>query len=55
MYGNCRASWYKFDIVSTILAKSLALDKIEMDISLLLDEIEEVVNNLHQKGEISCI
>jgi uncharacterized Rmd1/YagE family protein len=43
---------YQFDIVSTILAKSVALDKIEMDISLLLDEIEEVVNNLHQ-GELA--
>lgn len=39
---------YQWDIVATILAKSVALDKIEMDISLLLDEIEEVVNNLHQ-------
>lgn len=39
---------YQLDIVSTILAKSVALDKIEIDISLLLDEIEEVVNNLHQ-------
>lgn len=39
---------YQLDIVSTILAKSVALDKIEMDISLLLDEIEEVVNDLHQ-------
>lgn len=39
---------YQLDIVSTILAKSVALDKIEMDISYVLDEIEEVVNNLHQ-------
>lgn len=39
---------YQLDIVATILAKSVALDKIEMDILLLLDEIEEVVNNLHQ-------
>jgi uncharacterized Rmd1/YagE family protein len=39
---------YQLDIVATILAKSVALDKIEMDISLLLDEIEDVVNNLHQ-------
>ena len=39
---------YQLDIVATILAKSVALDKIEMDIAYLLDEIEEVVNNLHQ-------
>jgi len=39
---------YQLDIVATILAKSVALDKIEMDISYLLDEIEDVVNNLHQ-------
>ena len=39
---------YQLDIVATILAKSVALDKIEMEISSLLDEIEEVVNNLHQ-------
>ena len=39
---------YQLDIVATILAKSVALDKIEMDISYLLDEIEEVVNKLHQ-------
>lgn len=39
---------YQLDIVSTILAKSVALDKIEMDISYLLDEIEEVVNDLYQ-------
>lgn len=39
---------YQFDIVSTVLAKSVALEKIESDISLVLDEIEDVVNNLHQ-------
>lgn len=39
---------YQLDIVATVLAKSVALDKIEMDISYLLDEIEDVVNNLHQ-------
>ena len=39
---------YQLDIVATILAKSVALDKIEMDIYYLLDEIEEVVNDLHQ-------
>jgi len=39
---------YQLDIVSIILAKSVALDKIEMEISLLLDDIEEVVTDLHQ-------
>jgi uncharacterized Rmd1/YagE family protein len=39
---------YQFDIVSTVLAKSVALEKIEMEISRLLDEIEDVVNNLYQ-------
>lgn len=39
---------YQLDIVSIVLAKSVALDKIEIEISYLLDEIEEVVNNLHQ-------
>jgi uncharacterized Rmd1/YagE family protein len=39
---------YQLDIVATILAKSVALDKIEIDISYLLDETEEVVNKLHQ-------
>lgn len=33
---------YQLDIVSIILAKSVALDKIEMEISLLLDDIENV-------------
>lgn len=39
---------YHFDIVSTVLAKSVALEKIELEISRLLDEIEDVVNNLYQ-------
>ncbi|MDF2634970.1 MAG: hypothetical protein K0R78_1844 [Pelosinus sp.] len=43
---------YHFDIVSTVLAKSVALEKIESDISRVLDEIEDVVNNLHQ-GELA--
>ena len=43
---------YQFDIVSTILAKSVALEKIEMEISRVLDEIEDVVNSLH-KGELA--
>ncbi|SFL72829.1 RMD1 family protein [Pelosinus propionicus] len=43
---------YQFDIVSTVLAKSVALEKIESDISRVLDEIEEVVNNLY-RGELT--
>ncbi|AJQ27360.1 protein of unknown function DUF155 [Pelosinus fermentans JBW45] len=43
---------YQFDIVSTVLAKSVALEKIEADISRVLDEIEEVVNNLY-RGELT--
>ena len=39
---------YQLDIVSTILAKSVALGKIEIEISYLLDELEDVVNKLHQ-------
>jgi uncharacterized Rmd1/YagE family protein len=39
---------YQFDIVSTVLAKSVALEKIESEISRVLDEIEDVVNNLYQ-------
>ncbi len=39
---------YQFDIVSTVLAKSVALEKIESEISHVLDEIEDVVNNLYQ-------
>ena len=39
---------YQLDIISIVLAKSVALDKIEMDISYLLDEIENVVSDLHQ-------
>jgi len=43
---------YQLDIVSTVLAKSVALEKIEADISRVLDEIEEVVNNLY-RGELT--
>ena len=43
---------YHFDIVSTVLAKSVALEKIESDISRVLDEIEDVVNDLYQ-GELA--
>jgi uncharacterized Rmd1/YagE family protein len=38
---------YHREIVATILAKSVALEKIEVDISGLLDEIEEIVTFLH--------
>ncbi len=37
---------YQLDIVSIVLTKSVALEKIESDIYRVLDEIEEVVNNL---------
>lgn len=47
-----RQEEYQLDIVSTVLAKSVALEKIESDISRVLDEIEEVVNNLYQ-GELA--
>lgn len=39
---------YQREIVATILAKSVALEKIEIDIDLLLDEIEGIVEYLHQ-------
>ncbi|HWR56645.1 MAG: RMD1 family protein [Bacillota bacterium] len=43
---------YQWEIVATILAKSVALEKIEIDIDLLLDEIEDIVEFLHQ-GKLS--
>jgi uncharacterized Rmd1/YagE family protein len=39
---------YQREIVATILAKSVALERIEIHIDLLLDEIEDVVQYLHQ-------
>jgi uncharacterized Rmd1/YagE family protein len=39
---------YQQEIVATILAKSVSLEKIETDIDLLLDEIEDIVEYLHQ-------
>lgn len=36
------------EIIATVLAKSVALEKIEADIDLLLDDIEEVVGFLEQ-------
>jgi uncharacterized Rmd1/YagE family protein len=38
---------YHREIVATMLARSVALEKIEVDISRLLDEIEEIVTFLH--------
>lgn len=43
---------YQQEIVSTVLAKSVALEKIEIDIEILLDEIEDIVEFLHQ-GKLS--
>jgi uncharacterized Rmd1/YagE family protein len=42
------ANAYQQEIVAIVLAKSVALEKIETDIDLLLDEIEDVVEYLHQ-------
>jgi uncharacterized Rmd1/YagE family protein len=36
------------EIIATVLAKSVALEKIEADIDLLLDDIEEIVQFLEQ-------
>jgi uncharacterized Rmd1/YagE family protein len=36
------------EIIATVLAKSVALEKIEADIDLLLDDIEEIVHFLEQ-------
>lgn len=43
---------YQLGIVSTILAKSVALEKTEIEIDKLLDDIEDIVNKLHQ-GELA--
>lgn len=42
-----RLDEYQFEIVSTVLAKSVALEMVEFEIGRLLDEIEIVVNNLY--------
>ena len=42
---------YQLEIVSTILAKSVSLDKNEIEVDTLLDRIENVVNNLN-RGEL---
>lgn len=39
---------YQREIVATILAKSVALDRIEIETDLLLDEIEHVIELLHR-------
>ncbi|MEN6564866.1 MAG: RMD1 family protein [Veillonellales bacterium] len=49
---TAQAAVYHLEIVSTVLAKSVALDKIEFDISILLDKIEDVVTHLYQ-GDLS--
>jgi len=43
---------YQREIVATILAKSVALDRIEIETDRLLDEIEDIVHLLH-KGNLS--
>lgn len=43
---------YQMDILSVVLAKSVALEKIETDIEILLDEIELVINAM-QTGHLS--
>jgi len=43
---------YHFNIIATILAKSVALEKIEEDIDILLDKIEDIVNFL-EKGKLN--
>jgi len=46
------AKEYQLEIIATILAKSVSLEKIEVDIGYLLDEIEYIVAKLHQ-GELA--
>ncbi|MDA8440954.1 MAG: RMD1 family protein [Peptococcaceae bacterium] len=43
---------YQREIVATVLAKSVALERIEIDIDKLLDEIEDLVNYL-QRGYLA--
>lgn len=42
------AEQYHLEIISVILAKSVALEKIETEIGLLLDKTEEVIDKLNQ-------
>lgn len=44
---------YQMEILSSVLAKSVALEKIESDIEILLDEIEVVIEAM-QKGRLSA-
>lgn len=44
---------YQMDILSIVLAKSVALEKIESDTEILLDEIELVIEAM-QKGQLSA-
>jgi required for meiotic nuclear division protein 1 len=46
------ANDYQWEIIATVLSKSVALEKIEIDIDVLLDEIEDIVTYLHQ-GKLS--
>ncbi|WP_346354034.1 RMD1 family protein [Azotosporobacter soli] len=43
---------YHRDIVATVLAKSVAVERIEAEVDILVDEIEEIVANLRQ-GRLS--
>ncbi|AFM41615.1 hypothetical protein Desaci_2683 [Desulfosporosinus acidiphilus SJ4] len=43
---------FQKEIVSTVLAKSVALERIEFQIDKLIDEIEEIINYL-QKGNLT--
>ena len=47
----CEVS-YQREIIATVLAKSVALERIEIDIDKLLDEIEDIVNYL-QRGYLT--
>jgi len=51
MITSCELS-YQREIVGTVLAKSVALERIEIDIDKLLDEIEDIVNCL-QRGYLT--
>ncbi|HWR39994.1 MAG TPA: RMD1 family protein [Patescibacteria group bacterium] len=43
---------YHREVVATVLAKSVAVERIEVEVDILIDEIEEVVANLRQ-GKLS--
>ncbi len=50
MIGSTQSD-YQLDIVSIVLAKSVSLEKNEIQVDTLLDRIENVVNNLN-RGEL---